>query len=152
MPVKLNLLSFASQMKKFLAGFFLPLSILLLNGYGQQYAYAYQGYTQSIKSQKVEIKAFPKAKSRHALVEKASSFEKENFKIDIADVEEVEHKEYGLVSVKKNLEFRNFVTSIFNLPAIGYFFGHLNKSLPFCKHFSYVTAYKWYLQFGVFRI
>ena len=140
-------------MKKFLAGFFLPLSILLLNGYGQQYAYACQGYTQSVKTQKAQFATFSNSKNSHARIEKTAAFENESFKIDVADVEEVEHKEYGLLSLKKkNIENRSSLISTFHIPEIGYFLGHLSKSLPFCKHFSYITSYKWYLQFGVFRI
>lgn len=152
LPVKFNLLSFASQMKRFLAGFFLPLSILLLNGYGLQYAYAYQDNLHSSTNPTVDHAIFITSQDDMLASGNATLSDKSDLKIVITDVEEDETKEHGFVSFKRNATNNSYAVALFYLALIGFAFGHIKKSLLSCKHISCHSNNKWYLQLSVLRI
>lgn len=139
-------------MKKFLSGFFLPLSILLLNGYGMQYAYACQDNPHITKKITVENSLVKAAHGNLASTENAMFSDKANFKIVIMEVEEDENKEQRFASFKRNVVNNSYVVALFYLALIGYACGRIKKSRRLNNHFLYPSSNKWYLQLSVFRI
>jgi hypothetical protein len=141
-------------MKRFLTGFFLPLCIFLLGGYGQRYACAHQAGSQfsAIRVFERSGYALDTGLDSHSSIIKSASTEKKTHLPDIAPFEEDEVREYELNSSKKHSGSTSFIIPNFYVQTVGYFFGHTKKSLPFSKHFSNITSFKWYLILQVFRI
>lgn len=142
-------------MKKFIIKFFLSLCVLLAGGYGQLYAYGHQQdcicfspIKAPKKSEEANFCAVRNSPAAFVIQSASSGKEKATYVIDIA---EKEAEEYESASSKKYLEISNYFTTRFDAQAAGNLFGDL-KSLPFCKHFSYISSYRCYLVLQVFRI
>ena len=141
-------------MKKFIVKFFLSLCVLLAGGYSQLYAYASQDcvcFSPIKVPKKSEEANFCPIRNRPAafvIQSAASGKENATYRIDIA---EKEAEEYESASSKKYLEISNYFTTLFDAQAAGNLFGD-RQSLPFCKHFSYISSHRCYLVLQVFRI
>ena len=119
---------------KLLVGFFLSLSILLFNAYGQPYRAGYAGFGALHKAKHASL-------MRHA----PSGPRRGNFKVYATDKEE-EDNEPGS---KRYLE----ISSYFTVPDVhltGYFCSYIKQCLAFCKLFSYFPSHR-YLIFLVIR-
>lgn len=141
-------------MNRSIVKFFLFLCVLLAGGYSQLYAYAYQDcvcFSPIKVPKKSEEANFCSIQNRPAafiIQSPASGKENATYRIDVA---EKEAEEYESVSSKKYLEISDYFTTRLDAQAAGNLFGDL-KSLPFGKHFSYISSHKCYLVLQVFRI
>lgn len=140
-------------MIKFLIRFLLSLCILLLSGYSHLHAHAYQELSSYalIKNLKgSEHVSFRTVQNVQTFISSLSpSVTEKSFKVEAAEIEEEENKS---VSFKKYLENSNYLTAVFYVLALAYFFRYIKTSLLFCKHFSYTLSQRRYLIFHVFRI
>lgn len=141
-------------MNRFIVKFFLSLCVLLVGGYSQLYAYAYQDCVcfspikTPKKSEEANFCSIQKSSAAFIIQSAASGKEKATYQIDIA---EKEIEEYESASSKKFLEISNYFTTLFDAQSVGNLFDDL-KSLPLGKHFSYISSYRCYLVLQVFRI
>lgn len=120
---------------KLLVGFFLSLSILLLNAYGQPYKTGYAGFGKLHKTKHA-------SPIRHA----PSGPKKGGFKIYATDKEEEDNE----VSSKRYLEISSYFATVAGTHLSGYFCSYIKQRLSFYNLFSYFLSHR-YLTFLVIR-
>jgi len=132
----------------------LSLCILLLSVYSQLYAHTFQDGIRhsSIKNLlKSDHASFGIVQNSQTQVLKfvSASKEKENHKIDAAEIEE---EDYEYISFKKLLENSNYFATVFYALVFGCLGLFLSQRLLACKHALYFFSYKLFLLFRVIRI
>lgn len=141
-------------MTKYLGRFFLALCIFLVSGYCALHAHAYKVIAHDSFIKSIEEQVYSNTGSLHpsltVMVKPASSKEKKKaFKFETSAIEEENEREsFG----SKKHGGRHYAILIFNSQQPGYFSFYVNKSLLFCKHFSFPSSYASYLKLLVIRI
>lgn len=138
----MNFVYFWGSVMKLVFRFFLSLYFLLVSGYGYVYANTYQehiGYSASkiIASQQPDAPGLLQDNLIFTNRTVPAHTENAHEKIDVQDNEDEEEE---LTSFKEYLELGNAVTNFFHSLTFGDYSRYVKKSLPFCKHFSYLSS------------
>ena len=138
---------------KFSIKIFLSLYILLLGGYGQIYAKAYNDcicYSSSKTINWSEQPTVDSEQNTQTLITKSGHCitENEESKLRATDNENEDDDQFSL---KKYIETGNYFAVTFYGQLPGYFFNYTKQRLPYCRHFSYFSS-DTYLKLRVLRI
>lgn len=132
-------------MKKFLAGFFLPLCIFLVSGFGPGYAYAYRG---SVNNGALQSQNNSTSLSGQDVMVKSPSG-KGNFRmVDATEIQENEESS----SSKKHPGNNHNVIAIFCLQLSGCLNLPTRKTLSLSNYLFELSSQPKHLVFGVIRI
>jgi len=132
-------------MKKFLAGFFLPLCIFLLSGFGPSYAYTYRSIVN--KNPPTSIDNLTAQNAREIIIKSPSG--KENFRmVEVTEIQENEESS----SSKKHPGNIHGVTAIFYLHILGCLNLPTRKTLSLSTFLFDLSTQRRHLVFGVIRI
>lgn len=140
-----NFILFLSPMTKFLIRICLTMSFLLLWGNSHLHAYTYRngvsgiGQTQLNKVSQIDAAAFQD--EREFVYSDVDSGAENQY--DKTSDTEVEEDDDESVSLKKYAEITNFCAAFFYTQLAGYYNGLHNHRLPFCKHFSYSSSFRY---------
>ena len=119
--------------------FALSLCLFLLTGF--EYAYA---NTNDIPTQGHEI---VKAKLTSAVAFSSSFYHKNKSAPEIKeDLINIEEDEEEFVIARKHIELVNYFVTLAYASILVHFYNYLKNRLPFCKHLSYKSSYKYILQ------
>lgn len=142
-------------MKGLLVRFFLSLCIFLLSGYSPLSARSYQEdivFKTVVESLQAPTSANPGSiEHPQTFIDKTSSSraQSQSIKLDFAE-NEIEEDE--LLSARKHAGSSYYMAIALCALVLGYLFSCIKQSLVSSGHYSYITSYRWYIVFSVFRI